>query len=191
MWRRLLIAWAYLVALLCAAGTASAASSAPAKPHQGTSEFSAALNVCAFALATVEAHTGNTPVATTGTSDVPHAARGGSVGAMSAGEKLLNWAWKSKPTWRHTFLHHGQGAKITKSLADTARTGGPQGQWLNNEAAAQFLAAQRPYIQGPTSMSIPQGLGQVVMPNGSVVSATRATLVPSANGGFVTAYPIP
>lgn len=76
MWRRLLIAWAYLVALLCAAGTASAASSAPAKPHQGTSEFSAALNVCAFALATVEAHTGNTPVATTGTSDVPDAARG-------------------------------------------------------------------------------------------------------------------
>jgi RHS repeat-associated protein len=119
------------------------------------------------------------------------AARGGSVGAMKAGETFLNWSWKSTSTFRHTFLHHGEGAKVMRSLTDTAREGGPQGQWLNNEAAAQFLAAQRPYVQGPASMAIPKGLGHVIMPDGSVVQATRATLVPSANGGFVTAYPIP
>jgi hypothetical protein len=75
MWRRLLIAWACIIALALAAGTASAASSAPAKPHQGTSEFSAALNVCAFVLATVEANTGNRCLSTARTSDVPYAAR--------------------------------------------------------------------------------------------------------------------
>jgi hypothetical protein len=68
---------------------------------------------------------------------------------------------------------------------------GPQGQWLDNEAAAQFLAAERPYIRGPASMTIPPGLGQIIMPDGSIVSATRATLVPSDKGGFTTAFPIP
>jgi hypothetical protein len=86
MWRRLLIAWACITALAFAAGTASAATSAPAKPHQGASEFSAALNVCANALATLEAHSGNPRLPTAATSDVPDAARGG-VKAGSAGGK--------------------------------------------------------------------------------------------------------
>ena len=84
MWRRLLIAWACIAALVFAAGTASAASSAPAKPHQGTSEFSAALHVCALSLATLEVHSGNAPVATTGTSDVPDA---------GGGERRLRRRW--------------------------------------------------------------------------------------------------
>lgn len=76
MWRRLWSAWACIIALAFVAGTASAASSAPAKPHQGTSEFSAALNVCANALTTIEAHSGKARLPTTETSDVPDAARG-------------------------------------------------------------------------------------------------------------------
>src|SRR5690606_4587751 len=84
MWRRLWIAWACIVALLCAAGTASAASGAPAKPHQGTSEFSVALNVCLFSVATVEAQSGKACLSTTETSDVPDAARGAPSVARSA-----------------------------------------------------------------------------------------------------------
>jgi len=44
-------------------------------------------------------------------------------------------------------------------------------------------------LDGPVSVSIPKGLGQVIKPDGSVVEATRATLVPGPNG-FVTGYPI-
>lgn len=78
MWRRLLVAWVCIIALAFAAGTASAASSAPAKPHQGTSEFSAALNVCANALVTLQVHSGNHRLPTAVMSDVPDAARGSS-----------------------------------------------------------------------------------------------------------------
>lgn len=99
---------------------------------------------------------------------------------------------KSVKTFQHTFLKHGEGAKVTRSLTDTARsTGKPQGQWLNNQAAADLMAGQKAAgLDGPVSVPIPEGLGQVIMPNGAVVPATRATLVPGPNG-FVTGYPIP
>jgi RHS repeat-associated protein len=100
--------------------------------------------------------------------------------------------WKSVKSFQHTFLKHGEGAKVTRSLTDTARsTGRPQGQWLDNQAAADLLQSHRAAgLEGPVSVPIPSGLGQVIMPNGSVVNASRATLVPGPNG-FVTAYPIP
>ena len=99
--------------------------------------------------------------------------------------------WKSVKAFQHTFNKHGQGAKVTRSLTDTARsTGKAQGQWLDNQAAADLLQSHRGAIDGPTSIRIPDGLGQVVRPDGSIVGATHATLVPGPNG-FITAYPIP
>lgn len=99
--------------------------------------------------------------------------------------------WKSVKTFQHTFKKHGQGAKITRSLTDTARsTGKPQGQWLDNQAAADLLMSHRGAINGPTTISIPSGLGQVIRPDGTIIPATKAILVPGPNG-FVTAYPIP
>ncbi|WP_426750757.1 FG-GAP-like repeat-containing protein [Myxococcus sp. Y35] len=113
--------------------------------------------------------------------------RGGALGM--AAKASVNW--KSVKTFQHTFKKHGEGAKITRSLTDTARgTGKPQGQWLDNEAAAELLHSHRAGLDGPASIRIPEGLGQVIMPDGSVVGATRATLVPGPNG-LVTAYPIP
>jgi RHS repeat-associated protein len=98
---------------------------------------------------------------------------------------------KSTPTYGHTFLTHGQGAKNTRNLTGRAAgTGEPQGQWLNNQAAADFLAAQRPGIQGPVTVPIPPGMGQVILPDGRIVPATHADLVPHPDGGYRTAYPV-
>ena len=41
---------------------------------------------------------------------------------------LQNINWKSVPRFGHTFLRHGEGAKVTKKLKDRARTHGNQGQ---------------------------------------------------------------
>jgi hypothetical protein len=47
-------------------------------------------------------------------------------------------------SFQHTFLKHGEGAKVTRSLTDSARsTGKPQGQWLDNQAAADLLQSHR------------------------------------------------
>lgn len=98
--------------------------------------------------------------------------------------------WKSVKAFQHAFGKHGQGAKVTRSLMDTARsTGKAQGQWLDNQAAADLLQSLRGGIDGPTSVPIPTGLGQVVKADGAIVEATHATLVPGPNG-FITAYPI-
>ncbi len=104
----------------------------------------------------------------------------------------LNWSNpKSTPTWGHTFSTHGQGSKNTTALTGRAGgTGNNQGQWLNNAAAASFLAGQRPGIQGPVVVPIPPGLGQVIRPDGSIVPATHALLVPKDDGSYRTAYPI-
>ena len=44
--------------------------------------------------------------------------------------------WKRGSLFGHAFTRHGAGAKLLKSLIDKARDKGPQGQWLDNEAAA-------------------------------------------------------
>ncbi|MEO3777467.1 RHS repeat-associated core domain-containing protein [Micromonospora sp. B11E3] len=103
----------------------------------------------------------------------------------------VNWSPKSRPTFGHTFSQHGAGAKNTKSLMDRARsTGQAQGQWLDNDAAAAFLRGAHLSDAGPRGVVIPEGLGQVIMPDGSIVPATRAILVPSGNGLYKTAYPV-
>jgi len=97
----------------------------------------------------------------------------------------------STPTFGHTFSRHGAGNKNTKALTGRAGgTGNTQGQWTNNAQAASFLQAQRPGLAGAVVVPIPPGMGKVILPNGKVVDATHALLVPKANGGYKTAYPI-
>ncbi|WP_437014106.1 polymorphic toxin-type HINT domain-containing protein [Streptomyces sp. enrichment culture] len=103
----------------------------------------------------------------------------------------INWASNSVKTWGHTFKTHGAGAKNTKALTDRARsTGNQQGQWLDNDAAAEFLKGLHVEGAGPRSVRIPDGLGQVIIPDGSIVQARAATIVPSPNGLYKTGFPI-
>jgi hypothetical protein len=103
----------------------------------------------------------------------------------------VNCASNSVKTWGHTFKTHGAGAKNTKALTDRARsTNNPQGQWLDNDAAAEFLKGLHIEGAGPRSVRIPDGLGQVIMPDGSIVQARAATIIPSPNGLYKTGFPI-
>lgn len=45
------------------------------------------------------------------------------------------------------------------------------------------------WIKETTTVSIPEGLGQVITPTGEIVPATKVIVVPSATG-IKTAYPI-
>ncbi|MFF9570471.1 hypothetical protein [Streptomyces sp. NPDC014685] len=106
-------------------------------------------------------------------------------------ENCVNWSSRSVKTFGHTFKTHGAGAKNTKALTDRARsTGNQQGQWLDNEAAAQFLRSVHVPGSGPRTVRIPEGLGQVIMPDGTISPARAATLVPSPGGFYRTAYPV-
>jgi hypothetical protein len=74
---------------------------------------------------------------------------------------------------------------------DRARsTGQAQGQWLDTNATAVFLRDSHLPGAGPRGVSIPEGLGQVIMPDGSVIPAIRAVLVPGRNGLYKTAFPV-
>jgi hypothetical protein len=102
----------------------------------------------------------------------------------------INWNWNSVRTFGHTFNEHGAGPRNLRSLTDRARsTGNPQGQWLNNEAAAEFLSQVYVPGSGPFGVKLPEGLGQVVMPDGTIVDAPYAYVIPNANGVIRTAYP--
>ena len=90
----------------------------------------------------------------------------------------------------------GRSLRIIKAetkglIGEAGGTGKAQGQWLDDQAAADFLAKQRPSITKPTTVDIPEGLGRVVNPDGSFSPASQATLVPSPGGGYRTAYPVP
>ena len=96
--------------------------------------------------------------------------------------------WKSVKQFGHTFSEHGAGPKNTQRLLDRARgTGNHQGQWLNNDQASQIIGNMK--ISEPTKIKIPAGLGQVITPNGDIIAARAAIVVPKP-GGIRTAYPI-
>jgi hypothetical protein len=107
-------------------------------------------------------------------------------------DPALNWGDPtSKPTYGHSFEGHGQGPKVATALrGEAGGTGQPQGQWLDNEAAARLIDPHRQGMQWAKDIDIPAGVGQVIMPDGSIVPVTRARLVPSQSGGFKTAFPI-
>ncbi len=72
---------------------------------------------------------------------------------------------------------------------DRARgTGNNQGQWLNNQKAADLLNSKGKVIK-PTIIDIPEGLGQVITPKGDIISTTEAIIVPSPKGKIKTAHP--
>ncbi|NEW04688.1 hypothetical protein GK047_01470 [Paenibacillus sp. SYP-B3998] len=96
--------------------------------------------------------------------------------------------WKSSKQFGHTFTEHG-AKRATSSLMDRARsTKDDQGQWLNNEQAADFLHSLGS-ISEVIDVDIPTGLGQIITPSGEIISATRARIVPSGTG-IKTAFPI-
>ncbi|MEU7057481.1 RHS repeat-associated core domain-containing protein [Streptomyces sp. NPDC046197] len=103
----------------------------------------------------------------------------------------LNWNTRSRPTFGHTFSEHGAGAKNTKSLTDRARsTGNQQGQWLDNDKALEFLKTHHDPNGGVREVELPPGMGQVIMPDGEIVEANYARLVPKPDGSYKTAFPI-
>jgi len=102
----------------------------------------------------------------------------------------INWSPKSVKTFGHTFSRHGAGAKNTKNLVGrAASTGDNQGQWKNNETAAEFLRESADKLSGPATVQIPDGLGQVITPDGTIVPTNWANLVPCGDG-YKTAYPV-
>lgn len=123
-------------------------------------------------------------------SDAPAATSGGRA-ATDAAKGGVNWSWKSTKTFGHTFKTHGSGAENFKRLLDRSRTRGQspqQGQWLDNEKAAEFLQSLR--VNGPSTVRIPSGLGQVIHSDGTVSAAQWARVVPNSDGGFTSAFPI-
>lgn len=101
---------------------------------------------------------------------------------------------KSTKNFGHTFTTHGSGEKNTKALLDRARgTNTPQGQWLNNQEAANYLNkyGKIEYSQPPKEIPIPDGLGQVIFPDGSIKTATKCRVVINkATGKIRSAIPI-
>jgi len=77
-----------LLALAFASAGATGATDVSPKPHVGAIELAAAISVDAHGLASAEERLGNWDAATTETSDVSHAARGGAEAAaqVAAGE---------------------------------------------------------------------------------------------------------
>ncbi|MEU0399250.1 putative T7SS-secreted protein [Streptomyces sp. NPDC006197] len=103
----------------------------------------------------------------------------------------LNWNEKSRPTFGHTFSEHGEGARNTKSLTDRARsTGNDQGQWLDNAKAVEFLKAHHDPDAGVREVPIPEGMGQVIKPDGQIVQPTHVRMVPKPDGTYRSAFPI-
>ncbi|MCP2265840.1 Pretoxin HINT domain-containing protein [Promicromonospora thailandica] len=120
--------------------------------------------------------------------------------------RAINWSSKSTPTFGHTFSRHGAGKKMTDNLTGRAATEGKQqGQWIDDDAAADLLRkahddgvwTEIPHPpkkaqtqQDAVTIDIPEGTGQVILPGGEIVPATKAVVVPRYNGMIKDAYPI-
>jgi len=98
-------------------------------------------------------------------------------------------SWQNKK-YGHTFSRHGQGQKNQDNLRGRAGgTGQAQGQWLDNEKAANYLDSLGD-IDSVSDFDLPDGLGQIIKPNGDIVPANSVRVVPSSGGGIKTAFPI-
>ena len=96
----------------------------------------------------------------------------------------------TKARFGHTFVKHGEDA--TTFLINRAKgTGQVQGQFLNNQKAAQFILDNvRKTANGAVNIPIPKGFpARVIMPDGTFRAATHIRLVPGG-GGVKTAYPL-
>jgi hypothetical protein len=114
--------------------------------------------------------------------------------AISALDEVINFSAKSKPTFGHTFLEHGQ--KELKPLLDKARAKNtPQGLWTNDEQAAEIIRMNWLKLkEGENVIDIPQGLGKVIMPDGTILeNVTKALIIKNGEGAtniIKTAYPV-
>jgi len=107
--------------------------------------------------------------------------------------------WKSVKLFSHTFSVHGSGKKITKSLTGRLETGNPQGQWTNNQKAADFLMSDENYKKivnlkagDAIDIDLPQGMGTVLSKvDGKVITspATKVTVVRGSENFIKTAIP--
>lgn len=103
------------------------------------------------------------------------------------------WKWgnpKSGPTYGHTFDDHGQ--KVTdRQLADRARGMRHQiGKFLNNQAAAVYLAEVAKKGPGVYDLPLPSHIkGRVFLPNGTELTPDRIKVVIKEDGSIRTAYP--
>lgn len=96
----------------------------------------------------------------------------------------------TKKTFGHTFTTHGDD--MTNFLIKRASGSGMvQGQFLNNQKAAQFILENvDKTAKGAVNIPIPKGFpARVIMPDGTFKTATHIRLVPSG-GGVKTAYPL-
>jgi RHS repeat-associated protein len=89
----------------------------------------------------------------------------------------------------HTFTKHG--IENTNQLQLQAENSGiAQGQWIDNLAAEQIIFDNLGNLKnGAINVPIPEGVGRVINPDGTISPATHARLVPSGSG-VKTAYPL-
>ncbi|WP_241507310.1 RHS repeat-associated core domain-containing protein [Aquimarina sediminis] len=96
----------------------------------------------------------------------------------------------TKARFGHTFKNHGEDA--TNFIINRAKGSGQvQGQFLNNQKAAQFILNNlEKTANGAVTIPLPKRFpARVIMPNGTFKPATHIRLVPSGNG-VKTAYPL-
>ncbi|MBW3518533.1 hypothetical protein [Flavobacterium sp. NKUCC04_CG] len=96
----------------------------------------------------------------------------------------------TKKTFGHTFTTHGDN--MTNFLLNRAKGSGMvQGQFLNNQKAAQFILDNvSKTLNGAVNIPIPKGFpARIIMPDGTFKAATHIRLVPSGSG-VKTAYPL-
>lgn len=113
---------------------------------------------------------------------------------INALDKSINWNAKSEKTFGHTFTRHGK--KNLKSLIGRAAGGkkNPQGLWTNDEQAAEIIKMNWMSLkEGENIIDIPQGLGKVIMPDGTIIeNVTKAIIIKNEKGAtnlLNTAYP--
>ncbi len=97
----------------------------------------------------------------------------------------------SRSRFGHTFDKHGQDA--TAFLTNRARAmGTPNGQFLDNQAAARFIQKNLDKAKGgPVSLPVPEGFpARIINPDGSFSPARAIRLIPGGKG-VKTAYPEP
>ena len=79
----------------------------------------------------------------------------------------------------HTFTKHGSHNTL-ELILEAVNSGRPVGQWLDDDEAERFIASKLPDLaQGSLTFDLPPGLGCQINPDGTIVPATKARLVPS------------